>query len=327
MTIRALSLRGLWRDPAVFGGALFVVLLAASILQDASIVSPRFLTGSVSVAVPLVIGAMAITPAILSGGGGMDLSVGPLMGFINVLVVTVLMQAHLGDWWIAVPLLLLVGLAVGAVNGWLVAVVRLQPIVATLGTYLVLSGANLWLLPTPLGPVPAWFGALARPWFGIPGPLAFVVGPALIWFVLCRTPFLKTLLAVGGDDRVAYSCGIDVGLVRIIAYAIGGLFSAFAGLALTALIQSADANVGPPYTLQVITAAALGGISLAGGRGRMWGSVFGAMTLFLIQNLMTNQGVSVFWQQVVFGATLIAALVLNALSGMVAGSGRAEARS
>lgn len=324
MSARLSIPRGLWRDPTVFAGVLFVALLAASILQDASIVSPRFLTGSFSVAVPLVIGAMAVTPAILSGGGGMDLSVGPLMGFVNVLVVTALMPAGLGDWWVAVPLLLLLGLGVGAINGWLVAAVRLQPIVATLGTYLVLSGANLWLLPTPLGPVPGWFGVLAQPHFGIPGPLIFVLGPALVWFGLGRTPFLKTLLAVGGDDRVAYSCGIDVGMVRIIAYAIGGLFSAFAGMALTSLIQSADANVGPPYTLQVITAAALGGISLAGGRGRMWGSVFGALTLFLIQNLMTNQGVSVFWQQVVFGLTLIAALVLNALSGMFAGSRRAE---
>jgi ribose transport system permease protein len=205
-----------------------------------------------------------------------------------------------------------VGALVGAANGWLVAVVRLQPIVATLGTYLVLMGANLWLLPTPLGPVPQWLAQLSRPILGIPGPLVFVLGPALVWFLLGRTPFLRTLLAVGGDDRVAYSAGIDVIRVRIIAYAIGGLFAAFAGLALTALIQSADANVGAPFTLQVITAAALGGISLAGGRGSLWGSVFGALSLFLLQNFLTNQGVSVFWQQVAFGLTLIAALILNA---------------
>jgi ribose transport system permease protein len=323
MTAARSPLRGLWQDPTLFAGLLFLALIAVSIAQDASILSPRFLAGSTGVVVPLVIGAMAVTPAILSGGGGMDLSVGPLMGFVNVLVVTALMPAHLGDWWIAVPLLLLLGLAVGAVNGWLVAVVRLQPIVATLGTYLVLSGANLWLLPSPLGPTPAWFGALSRSYHGVPAALAFVVPPALIWFLLGRTPFLKTLLAVGGDDRVAYSAGIDVRAVRIVAYAIGGLFAAFAGLALTSLIQSADANVGPPYTLQVITAAALGGISLAGGRGRMWGSVFGALILFLIQNLLTNNGVSVFWQQVVFGATLILALVLNAMLRLIAGRQRA----
>jgi ribose transport system permease protein len=308
-----LKLRGLWRDPATFAGLLFLVLLLANIAQNASIVSPRFLTGSVSVAVPLVIGAMAVTPSILSGGGGMDLSVGPLMGLVHVLVVTALMPAGLGAWWVAVPMLAGFGLRVGALNGWLVAVVRLQPIVATLGTYLAFSGLSLWLLPSPLGPVPSWFGALSAPIFGIPGPLAFVVVPVALWCVLGRLPFLKTLLAVGGDDRVAYSAGIDVTLVRILAYAVGGLFAAFAGLALTSLIQSADANVGPPYTLQVITAAALGGISLAGGRGRMWGSVFGALSLFLIQNLLTNYGVSVFWQQVVFGAVLIASLVLNAV--------------
>jgi ribose transport system permease protein len=301
-----------WRDPAAFTALLFVVLLVANVAQDPIMLSPRFLTGSLSVAMPLVVGAMAVTPPILSGGGGMDLSVGPLMGLINVLVVTVLMPAGLGDWWSAVPLLTAVGLLVGAVNGWLVSAVRLQPIVATLGTYLVLGGISLWLLPSPLGPVPAWFGILSRPIGGVPGPLVFLAGPALLWFALGRTPFLKTLLAVGGDDRVAYSAGIDVTRVRIVAYAVAGLFSAVAGIALTSLIQSADATVGPPFTLQVITAAALGGISLAGGRGSMWGSVFGALSLFLIQNLLTNYGVSVFWQQVVFGLTLIAALVLNA---------------
>jgi ribose transport system permease protein len=300
------------RNPAVLAGILVLVLLVASIVQDPIILSPRFLTGAVSVAVPLVIGAMAVTPAILSGNGGIDLSIGPLMGFINVLVVVALMPAGLDAPWAAVPILLAVGFAIGAVNGWIVAVVRLQPIVATLGTYLVLMGANLWLLPTPLGPVPQWLAQLSRPILGIPGPLVFVVGPVLVWFLLGRTPFLRTLLAVGGDDRVAYSAGIDVTRVRIIAYGIGGLFAAFAGLALTSLIQSADANVGAPFTLQVITAAALGGISLAGGRGSMWGSVFGALSLFLLQNFLTNQGVSVFWQQVAYGLTLVAALILNA---------------
>jgi ribose transport system permease protein len=305
-------LKAFWRDPKIFAGLLFAILLAASVAQDPILLSPRFLTGALSVAIPLVIGAMAVTPTILSGGGGMDLSVGPLMGFINVLVVTTLMPAGLGEWWISIPLLLAIGIAIGAFNGWLVAMVRLQPIVATLGTYLVLNGVNLWLLPSPIGPVPSWFGQLSRSIYGIPGPILFLVGPVAIWVGLGRTPFLKTLLAVGGDDRVAYSAGIDPGVVRIIAYAISGLFSAFAGIALTSLIQSADATVGAPFTLQVITAAALGGISLAGGRGSMWGSVFGALSLFLIQNLLTNFGVSVFWQQVVFGVTLIGALTLNA---------------
>lgn len=304
--------RSTWRDPTALAAVLFLILLALSILQDPILLSPRFLTGALSVAVPLILGAMAVTPAILSGNGGMDLSIGPLMGFINVLVVTLLLPANLGDWWLAMPILLVIGFVVGALNGVLVAVVRLQPIVATLGTYLILGGINLWLLPSPIGPVPPWFGTLSRLIGVFPGPLIFLIGPALIWFMLGFTPFRKTLLAVGGDDRVAYSAGIDVTLVRILAYALGGLFAAFAGLALTSLIQSADATIGPPFTLQVITAAALGGINLAGGRGSMWGSVFGALSLFLIQNLLTNYGVSVFWQQVVFGLALIGALILNA---------------
>jgi ribose transport system permease protein len=211
-----------------------------------------------------------------------------------------------------VPLALLVGAAVGACCGLLVAQVSLQPIVATLGVFLVLNGLNLALMPSPTGPAPAFFGALSGRWHGIPMAPAFLIGPLLIWWALCRTPFVRTLLAVGGDDRVAFSAGIDVRLVRLAAYAIGGLFAAFAGLALTALIQSGDATVGPPFTLQAVTAVALGGTSLAGGRGGMTGSVLGALCLFLIQNLLTNMNVSFFWVQIVFGVALVLALIVNA---------------
>lgn len=298
--------------PAGFALILFVLLLAANLAYNPSFILPRFVAGSLGIAVPIMIAAMAATPAILSGGGGIDLSTGPLMGLVNILMVTLLLQWDIGTPLVAVPLALLVGAAVGACCGLLVAQVRLQPIVATLGVFLVLNGLNLALMPSPTGPAPAFFADLSGRWHGIPMAPLFLIGPLLIWWGLGRTPFLRTLLAVGGDDRVAFSAGIDVRLVRLAAYTIGGLFAAFAGLALTALIQSGDATVGPPFTLQAITAVALGGTSLAGGRGGMTGSVLGALCLFLIQNLLTNMNVSFFWVQIVFGVALVLALIVNA---------------
>lgn len=298
--------------PAGFASILFVLLMAANLLYNPSFAMPRFVAGSLGIAVPIMIAAMAATPAILSGGGGIDLSTGPLMGLVNILMVVLLLQWDVGTPLVAVPLALLVGAAVGACCGLLVAQIRLQPIVATLGVFLVLNGVNLALMPSPTGPAPGFFADLSGRWHGVPVAPVFLLGPFLIWWALGRTPFVRTLLAVGGDDRVAFSAGIDVRLVRLVAYAIGGLFAAFAGLALTALIQSGDATVGPPFTLQAVTAVALGGTSLAGGRGGMTGSVLGALCLFLIQNLLTNMNVSIFWVQIVFGVVLVLALIVNA---------------
>ena len=284
-------------------------LLIVNLVISPYMLKPAVIVGMLSIAMPLMLGAMAVTPSILSGGGGIDLSIGPLMGFINILLVTQLGGGVPGV--AAIIILMLIGAAIGGLNGFLVAIIRVQPIVATLGTYLILSGINLWLLPIPIGPAPGWVLILSRSVFGIPGAILLMLIPACIWLALLCTPFVRTLLAVGGDDRVAFSVGINVSLVRILAYSLGGLIAAVAGIALTAAIQSADASVGPPFTLQVITAAALGGISLAGGRGGMLNGIQGALSLFLIQTLLTDLGVSIYWQQICFGTTLLIALVLN----------------
>ncbi len=289
--------------------AFLLALLIVNLINSPYMLNAQVMFGMLAVAMPLVLGAMAVTPSILSGGGGLDLSIGPLMGFINILLVTSVGAALPG--FAAVVVLMLIGAVIGGLNGVLVAIVRVQPIVATLGTYLILSGINLWLLPIPIGPAPDWLLALSRSVAGIPGSVVLLLIPAIIWLILLYTPFVRTLLAVGGDDRVAFSVGINVTAVRILAYALGGLIAAVAGIALTALIQSADASVGPPFTLQVVTAAALGGISLAGGRGGMRNGIKGALSLFLIQTLLTDLGVSTYWQQVCFGGTLLLALVLN----------------
>jgi len=93
---------------------------------------------------------------------------------------------------------------------------------------------------------------------------------------------------------------------------IGGFFAGFAGLALTALVQSGDPTLGPQYTLIAITAVALGGTSLAGGRGGIAGSILGALSIFLIQNLLSALNVSSYWNQVVYGGILVVSLIINA---------------
>jgi ribose transport system permease protein len=252
---------------------------------------------------------MASTPAVLAGRGGVDVSVGPLMGLANALVVVVLGQRlGLDSPLVVVPAVVLLGLAVGLINGVLAAVVRIQPIIATLGTYLIINGVTLTILPAPTGTVPEWLRGLSLGWSILP-PLAILI----VWGIVRRLPYYDLLMATGSDDRDAYTAGVNVTGVRILAYALTGVFAGIASLSLTALIGSADPAVGPSYTLLAISAIALGGVSLAGGRGGLIGATIGALDIFLLQNALTYFNVSTFVLQVAYGTVLVVAVASMAI--------------
>jgi ribose transport system permease protein len=310
--------RYLLRDSPLGRVAILTVLLAAAnIAVSPDLLAGSRLTGLADLFVPLLLAAMAGVPAILSGGGGLDLSVGPLLGFVNVIAVAVLAPHGLGSAWYAIPLCLLLGAAVGAVNGALVAYLRLQPIVATLGSYLVLAGLSLVVLPQPEGGASAWAATLGAGSFGghVPNILLLPVAALLVWWVARTTGLVRLIRAVGSDQRAAYTAGVDVGLVRLGAYTLGGLLAALAGLALTALIDSGDPGVGKQYTLIAVAAVALGGNSLAGGTGGITGPALGAAALFLIQLLLSAMHLSSLWIQVVYGGVLLTAICLNSRAG------------
>jgi ribose transport system permease protein len=281
--------------------ATAVVLAIVNIAITPALVSGAHFPATVNLLVPAVLAAMASMPSILSGGGGLDLSVGPLLGFIDVVAVGVLLPAGLGP--ASIPVCLAIGAATGAVNGVLV----------TLGTYLVFAGWSLVVMPQPQGSEPGWAAFLSGAWAGgyVPRSLLPLVAAVALWVALRRLGFVRLVTAIGSDDRAAYTAGVNVAAVRLGAYALGGLIAALAGLTLVALIGSGDPTVGPQYTLEAVAAVALGGNSLAGGQGGMTGPALGATTLFLIQSLLSSLKVSSMWIQVVYGAVLLAALCLN----------------
>ncbi len=263
-----------------FAALLLVILLAANLILSPTRFQPADWGALIGLAAPLIGAAAASTPVILAGRGGIDISVGPLMGFVNAVVIQVLfLKLGWSSPFVIVPVALIIGMALGAANGFLATVVRIQPIVATLGTYLFLAGVTLTVLPAPIGPAPAWLKAMAGSWSALPLALIF-----LFWWLVRQTPYYDQLMAVGSDDRAAYTAGVPVTGVRFIAYVMTGLLAAAAGLMLTALIGSADPNIGPTYTLMAIAAVALGGVSLAGGRGGLAGAAIGAIDIFLLVN-------------------------------------------
>ena len=291
---------------------LALALLIVNVIAQPSFVKPGNLPADIGLFAPLALVAMASTPAVLAGGGGLDISIGPLMNFASIVLVLKLLPNSLGTPALAIPITLAIGASVGAINGFMVAVLRYQPIIATLCTFFVLGGANIALAPNSTQAPQNWTSNLANSVGPIPGGLILVAAVLLIWMLFRRTPLHRNLLAVGANDTAAYSAGVKVTELRFIAYTLGGLFAAIAGIALTALVQSADPNYGTQYALIGFASVALGGTPIGGGRGGLIGSLAGALVIFLIQNLLLDLHVPVVWLQVVYGTLLIASVSLTA---------------
>jgi ribose transport system permease protein len=300
------TLRLLNRRSYGFALLLTLALLAVTIIRDPGGFG---LTDQLANFSPIAIAAMASTPAIISGGGGFDLTISPLMTLTSAVFVAWLVPHGLGGYE-AIPILLAIGAAMGALNGVLIAVLRVQPVVVTLSMYFVLLGVDLLIVPNPLGLRNSWVTDLAHSVGPFPGALITLGIPLVIWAALGRIPYRRTLYAVGSNDATAFSAGVNVAVVRIWAYALGGLFAGVGGLALTALVGSVNASLASTYTLLAIAAVALGGTSLWGGRGGLFGAVLGAASIYLLQNLLTTLGVNPSWLQVVYGGMLVLAVVL-----------------
>jgi ribose transport system permease protein len=302
-----------------FALVLAGALLLANLTVDASFVAPASLAATLAALAPFAIVAMATAPSVIAGG--LDLSVGPILGLANVMLVAVLLPSGLGDPWASIPILLALGAAIGALSGAAVSYLRLPAVITGLCALFVVSGVSLKILDLPEQAPANWTDNLADSLGPIPGGLIVMAVPLLVWLVLRRTPYMRALYAVGGDAAAAFTAGVNVGAIRVIAYAVGGMFAAIGGLALTGLIRSADPTLGLQYTLIAIAAVSLGGTPLGGGRGGPVGAILGAACIYLIQNLLSGLGVSALWLQVVYGCALIGAVIVGA---QVARATRAE---
>jgi ribose transport system permease protein len=303
--------------PYMFAAFLSLALLIANIIAEPSFGAPSNMPQQLATLAPFVLAAIASTPAILSGNGGLDISIGPLLTFINIIMVVWLVPHGLGDVWIALPLLLLVGAAIGAVNGLLVAVLRYQPVIATLCVFFVLIGVNQLIADQPKHAADNFTNNLTGTFLHIPMALLLPALIAALWYGLSRTPYHRALYAIGASDTTAYSAGIDVRKTRVIAYGLGGLFAACAGIALTGLVQQADAAVSLQYTLIAFAAVALGGTQLGVARGGLIGSTLGACAIYLLQTLLSALHVAPTWLNVVYGGLLIVGVVVGAQSAAV----------
>ncbi|MGK0742435.1 ABC transporter permease [Leucobacter sp. Z1108] len=298
------------RHAWAFACALAVLLLAINLAISPSFLSPDRLPTTLATLAPFVLVGFASTPAILSGG--IDVSVGPLATFINCFFVAVLLPQGLGNWYTAIPLLLLLSAAIGTTTGLLVTVVRLHPVVASTGMLFVLIGLSITISKAPISAPSNWSEGLAKTVGWLPGAVIPIGVVALAWFFLRRSAYVRNLLATGESDISAYGSGVHVTVVRTLAYTLGGVFAGVAGIALTALLQSSQASLANTYALLGLAAAVLGGTALGGGKGGLLGTFFGALVLYLLQQLLTAVGVQASLVQFSYGFVLIMGVILGA---------------
>ena len=268
---------------------------------------------------PMAIAALASAPSIIAGG--FDISISPLIVLTNAVYIVWLAPHGLGGA-VSVPIMLGLGLAVGVLNGLLIMVLRVQAIVVTLAMFFSLQGVVLFIAPNPVSISDSgWVQHLAGSVGPIPGGVFTIGLPLLIWFSLRLVPFGRLLYAVGSNDTTAFSSGVNVNAVRVAAYGLGGLFAGIGGLALTGLVNSANASSSTEYTLVAIAAVVLGGTPLVGGRGGLVGPLLGAFSIYLMQNLLATFAINPAYLQIVYGGILIVAVVLGGAVSRESGGG------
>jgi len=257
----------------------------------------------------LAIAAMGATLVILTGG--FDLSVGAVISLVNV-TLAILFAGQSADVSVATLTLIgvAVGMAAGAVNGFFVAVLRLQSIVVTLSTMFIVQGVTLLVMETPGGAVPpqladVYMGDAIASW--LPMSVLLLVVLALVWGWLKRTPYGVALIAVGSDADATQAAGVRVMWVRFAAYVLAGGMYGMAGVFLSAQTGAGDPLVGNPMLLSVFAAVVVGGTRLGGGRGGLVGSILGAYILAIMVNILLVLNVSAYVSTIAEGVILVLA--------------------
>ncbi len=294
--------------------ALFALVLLASTILINFILQPNLfardtLNSNMRVFLPLIL--LTAGQAVVILGGGIDISVGGIVSIINTILATrVGLEGSPQAMWQYVAISLLVGLLAGALNGFFVSYLRLQPIITTYATSFLYAGLALFILPNPGGGIPASIAELYRSTVPLGLPLAFYIIAIvlLLWGYLRSTRYGNFLYAVGGKAQAAYETAVPVIWVQFSTYVISGLMAAISGIAITMLSGSGNADIGSSMTLNSITAVVIGGTPLIGGVGGVAGPMLGAITLGLFQNIVSFAHINTWWETLVKALIIVVAL-------------------
>ena len=298
-----------WSGVALLSVFYIVIVIALSLM------SPWFFSfnNAMNIGINMsYIGLMAAAGTPLIIAGGLDLSVAAVAGLTGVLIT--IFFGWIDNIWLAVALSLFVGAFIGAFNGFLATVLKFNPLIATLGTMSIITGFSLVLTGglTKSMMLPEFNYIGVGRIFNVPIPLIIMIAVMfLLWLLMSKTKFGRFLYASGNNPDASLLLGVPVVKVQFYLYVLSGLSGAIAGVLLTAMLGAAAPNAAGSHLLTIIAAIILGGTSLYGGIGSVWGTLFAVLILGTINNGLTLMNVSSSWQEVAKGTVLILAVGLD----------------
>lgn len=295
-----------------YGMVLILILMVVGI----SSVKPIFLKSANIINIfkqVSVIGTLAYGVTLIIISEGIDLSSGSVVALVGVVSASIATMG--GSVLLAILAGLLAGAICGAINGAIIAKTDIPPFIATLGMMTVARGvALLYSGGKPIGHINENFliiGAGKIGWLPI-SVIIFLSMGVVSHILLRKTKFGKTIYAIGGNEKAALICGLNVKKIKILLYTYAGIMSAIGGLILTARISSGSPVSGVSYELDAIASAVIGGTSLSGGTGFISGTIIGALIIGVLNNGLMLLGVSPYWQQIIKGIIIVGAVVLDA---------------
>jgi ribose transport system permease protein len=297
------------REPYLLSLCLFVAFCGINLALQRDFFTPPILIANLTTFLPLIIIAVGQTYVVL--GGSIDLSLGSIVSLVNVVVVVLIEKLGGGTDAIfaGIAVGLLVGGACGAVNGAVIGLFRLPPIIATFASSIVIGGLALIVLPQAGGSLPeAYYTVYGDAVLGVPTPLLVLIAVILVAAAVGRTRFRVHLAAVGGNLQGAYQTGLSVTRIRIASHALGGLAASAAALCILGVAGAGDPLMGQAFTLGSVSAVVLGGTALAGGWGGIVGSMLGGAILGLINNIIFFADIAYVYQSIVQGVIILLAL-------------------
>lgn len=256
--------------------------------------------------------AFGMTFVILTGG--IDLSVGSILALSSVIMAKMLSAGV--NPVIAIIGACIIGLLLGAVNGIVIAYGKVAPFIATLATMTIYRGMTLVI--TRGNPITGLgdsfiFQVFGKGYIGIiPVPVVtMIIAFILLYIILNKTPIGRKVYAIGGSEKVSYLVGINIKRIKVMIYSLTGILVALAGAILTSRLNSAQPTAGTSYELDAIAAVVLGGTSLTGGKGNIFGTLVGALIIGTLNNGLNLLGVSSFYQMVIKGIVILLAVLID----------------
>lgn len=309
---RSAWVRSLDRTPFLVALIMLAAIVVARSRLQSGVFSLEELNLATASALTLMLAATGQTIVLIRGG--IDLSIGGVISLGTVLAATRFGEdpAQVAAWSAAI---LAIGFAIGALNGILITVLRLQPFLVTLAGWSILTGIALIILPTDGGSVPSWWTGFGYSIFlGLSGPVWVLLALILFWYWFRATRLGIVIQATGSSERSAVLSGVSILRANIATYGLSGLFAAAAALYLTTQTGTGSPLIGRDYILPSVAAAVVGGVSLFGGRGHLVGTIIGAFILTIIGDLVFALRVSSYWQPVMAGLILLGAVLASSLA-------------